>query len=626
MTGPVVEGGLSESAPAHTPTFGDIVGLWRVRRLSWRGLPRSVLVPVVAVSGLVALTTLILVAFALNVAIPGGQLTVPSFVGNAPQVVDTLFVAFMWLALAVVSAAALSLAGREDAPQSRVIAIAVALVMFTFLADLVNVGDTLNRYDTVGLVQGSLAIWRIYQGAGWIGVVASVAILLMPRRGFRASPLVPVLLGAGPYLLGLFAFFAAGAVTYQLPGSPEPLSAQALAARPFVDNGEILTYGIVLVVFWKAATWARAGSVLIGLRASALAQRWQWLLGIVLAGKLVFLAVGYLTAGSCTSGPFAASRCDEPVAWLIAAGFALAATVWLMGARRWPITAQRLTIVAATVVIGFAAVSLVLVLSRPVTALAALLEIGGRVNVGSFPECMGAVSGMTPLVSCAFQAVDGLVAWPVFLTTAGALVIGAVIVARRSPDALPVGLPLLVFGLWATPRALGAFQIEILGMPEETVPNLGFELVTFDTVLTLFIGVAVFALWQRRAVSRAAPSLALVLVVSLLMAHGSTLIPADLASTLFVLMLPLPILYVLLVDSGGLNRSDLARPTEVLRFMVISGSLLLLATAALAFHTTGPGGSIYDVFAELLFLAPFAMITVAALITEMRAPATEVAV
>jgi hypothetical protein len=451
-----------------------------------------------------------------------------------------------------------------------------------------------------------------------MGIVAALAILFVPRRSL-GSPVLPLLLGAGPYLLGLAAFFAASAVTYRLPGGAELLSSQALAARPFVDNGAILTYGIVLIVFWKAATWARAGATLIGLRASALTERWRWLFWAILAAKGAFLAIGYFFAGPCTSsGPFVASRCDEPAAWLIAAGFALAATVWLIRAKRWPITDSRLTQVAAVVVIGFAIVSLALVLSRPVSAFVSLVEIGGRVAVGPFPDCLSAPGGLTPLVACSLQGLHGLVGLAPTATASIALVAGVVLVARRSPAALPVGLPLVLFGLWAAPRALGAFQISILGIPDDQVPALGFELVTFDTLLTAFIGIAAIVLWKRVLEGGLAMSLTLALVVSLLMAHGSTFIPSDLAPTLFVLMLPVPILYVLLVDSGGLSASYSGRPTAVLRFMVISGSLLLLASAAISLGTTDPGDSIYEEFASLLFLAPFAMITVAALITELN--------
>jgi hypothetical protein len=56
--------------------------------------------------------------------------------------------------------------------------------------------------------------------------------------------------------------------------------------------------------------------------------------------------------------------------------------------------------------------------------------------------------------------------------------------------------------------------------------------------------------------------------------------------------------------------------------MVISGSLLLFATAALSLGTIDPTDTLYEDFAALLFLAPFAMITVAALITSLnRLPA-----
>jgi hypothetical protein len=130
--------------------------------------------------------------------------------------------------------------------------------------------------------------------------------------------------------------------------------------------------------------------------------------------------------------------------------------------------------------------------------------------------------------------------------------------------------------------------------------------------------VAAVILWRRVTQGRLAINLTLALVVSLLMAHGSTFIPGDLAPTLFVLLLPLPLAYVLLVDSGGLNASGSDRPTAVLRFMVISGSLLLFATAALSLRTIDPTDPLYEDFAALLFLAPFAMITVAALITNLN--------
>ncbi len=615
-----------DAVTQRTPSVGDIVALWRARRLNLRDLPSSVAVPVAAVLVLVVATALLLVSFASDVPLPGGYLEVPSFTGGAPEVTPWLLVAFLWVALAVLSAAALELAARDDAKRPRLILVAVGLVMFTFLGDLINAGDTLLRYDTFSLVNGSLAIWRVFAAAGWAGLAAAVVISAMPLRLLRSNRALPAALGAAPYVLGLIAFVAAGSVGYRLPGSDGVLRVDALAARPFIDNGQILSYGLVLVVFWQAATWATAGPRLIGMRFSDLTRRWQWVFWFLVVIKLATLATGYLAADGChAEGAFAASLCDGPAGWLIAAAIAAVIVAWVLWPRRWPITAERLPLVAAAIVFGFAVVDIGLLVLRPAATLAGLIQIGGSVDHGPFPDCLGPAlaGGPTAMVGCATIALEPLIQYGPFATVALAVVGGILLLTRRRGVAAALGLPLIVFGIWASPRALETFLLTVLKVPDADVPHLGMQLVTFDTVLTILLAVAAVAALARHQRRELPPSLTLVLVVSTLMAHGSTLIPSSWTAALFVIMLPVPLLYVLSIDAGALNDRGPGRPTAVLRFMVVGGALLILATAAVALNTITPGDDVFQQLATLLFLVPFAVIVVGSLITEMTSRSSE---
>lgn len=572
------------------------------------------------IAGLVVLTTALLVASAFGVPLPGGTLVVPSVLGSPPDQAQIAIVIFLWLAMAALSASALALAARPDVSRPRLITLLVGLITFTFVADQVSVGDVLHRYESFGIVNGSIAVWRVFHAAGWIGAAAALIMMLMPVAVLRSHVLVPLVLGAAPYLLGLAAFLVAGDTTYQLPSDPTVGTAQGLAARPFLDNGQILSFAIVVLVFWQAATWARAATRDIGLRVSSVVRRWPLVLLLLLLAKFGFLAVGYALANDCASSAsdvWTISRCDHPITFLIAALFVTGISLWLLKPERLPLSDRRLPLVAAGIVTGFALVLIGLLLLRPAATLVGLVQVGGTTATTPFPACLQTAfdGGPGSLVFCATSALEPLIDLAPLATVVAAALLGMVIAIRRGLRS--VALLLLVFAIWAAPRALDVL-FDRVGVGT-VVPNLGMELATFDAALTIAIAILALASLKSRGRSADPAALSLALVVSTLIAHGGTLVPGDWQRPLFFLLLAAPLIYTFVFDARGLNVAGPDRPTRVLAGLVGAAALLTLATAGVVLGTRSPTDYLYERYAGLLFLVPFAVIVVGARITDIRA-------
>jgi hypothetical protein len=180
---------------------------------------------------------------------------------------------------------------------------------------------------------------------------------------------------------------------------------------------------------------------------------------------------------------------------------------------------------------------------------------------------------------------------------------------------------LIALAVWALPRVLNLVP-HLLGMPAPSGTDAPgtVELVTLDTAVTVMV--ATLAAWHWRTGRGAdAGALTLVLVVSTLLAHASTLVPAGLSSTFFYVALIFPVVYDLAFDSEPLNESAPERPYRVVRTLSVRAALLLLLAVGIVLGQVDPFRASEGEVAYLLFAPPFTAWLVAAGLTARQAAA-----
>ncbi|MEO7118201.1 MAG: hypothetical protein ABIZ34_04435 [Candidatus Limnocylindrales bacterium] len=602
----------------------------RQSRLRLTGLPTSLRVAAIALLALAAVTLVVLVFLALGWPLPGGTDSAANFSGRPPIIVSRLALVLILGSLAVLAPAATLLAVRPGIRWRRVMLLLIGAVGLSFTQPLLAASDDLHQFELLGTSTDGIAAWRIFGAAAWFGIAACVLIVFAPRRLLSEYPVLATGIAALPYVGALAAFLLAGGVTYHFAGTvldgvvgiPPDASAWGLVAGQMRDTAELLTASIGALVLWQAIGWARAGRREFGVRVAMLTRATPVILFVLLGAKLVGLAAGYALAPGCeASGPFRDSRCDGESSWLLAIGFAAVVATWLAWPRRLRMTDRGVVPAAVLVVAGFSAATIINVAFMPLQAIASTVQIWPAseiVGQSPFPDCLAPAltGGPAPLVFCLHRSLDSTTLLQAIMlgTVAVAVVVGAYLLRR--PRQRPIGAALLVFGAWAVPRALDALVSEF-HPGEQTGHSIGIAPATFDTVLTLAL-LLLAVLWWRGAQRRADPaSLALVLVVSTLMTHAGTIIPAAAELPIFYVALALPLAYAMLFDSEGINRAGPERPTRVLGFLALGIGLLCLSVAGLASGYVDTAPTDTQRLAGLIFLPPFAAVFVAATIDRM---------
>ncbi len=584
-------------------------------RLQFGSLAPAARWPALVALGLVILASLAILAAALAMPFPGGILLLPgTLVGErAPVPVPNLGVAGFLLGLAPASMALVASALVVPRRSTRIVILAVAGVNLSMGASALA---QLPLASAVAEVD-PLAPWVISIGCGGAIVAALLLVLggLVPPPDGLARPAsrlvtalaaVPGLLLAATYLVGL-----AGSVAIPTPrpvgmeAFPDVLhvGAAAVAAPLYGALARILPLVLAPIVLWEAATWARASRAELAAPIVRRVDRAPWLLIALVTAKIGWLALGYLgrlpeSLGGA-AGAWSGSAGRGIVAWLIAAIFAAGAAIWLAYRASPRIDERGIRPGMRFVVGGFTAGSV----------------IGGACVVAAGILLLLPVEGpFTAAIRLGGLAGDLI--QPLQVATVPAALVAGLVLLRRGHVA--TGGFLAVAGAWLAPRALFVVVAIATGIvPSDAANPLGVDLVTLDALLTVVVAALAAALVAGRRTGADAGSLALVLAVSTLMAHGGTLVPPAVASVLVLAAVLFPSFRELIFGSRELNEPSPVRPARVLGSLGRQGAALLLVagTRTIVGGTDETG---VQALGQLLFGPPYAALLVAAVVTMRR--------
>lgn len=583
-------------------------------RLRLDGLSRSARWPALAALALVVLASLAILSAALGVPLPGGVLLLPgTLVGAAaPVPVSNLAVAGFLLGLAPASVALVASALVVPRRSTRVVVLAVSGVNLSLAAS----GLAQLPLASVVVEVDPLAPWVL--GAGCGTAVAASLLLglggLVPPRTMAARPrgrlvtvlaAVPGLALAATYLAGL-----AGGATIPTPrpagleAFPDVLqvAAAAVAAPLYGALARILPLLLAPVVLWEAATWARASRAELAAPVVRRVDRAPWLLVALVTAKVGWLVLGYLGWLPASLGgaapAWAVSSGRGAVAWLVAAAFAAGAAAWLASRRSPRVQARAIEPGVRFVVGGFTAGSVVGGACVVLAGILLLLPVTGPFD---------ATIRLGGLAADLIQ--------PLQVATVPAALLAGLVLLRRGHAT--TGGFLALAGAWMTPRALFVIASSTGIVPADAANPLGVDLVTLDTLITVAVAVLAMVAASGRLAGADAGSLALVLAVSTLLAHGGTLVPPGLAPVLVLVAVLFPPFRELLFGSADLNEPSRVRPARVLGSLGRqAAALLVVAGTRTIVGGTGEAGM--EPLGQLLFGPPYAAMLVAAVVTTRR--------
>lgn len=613
-----VQGDPPVSAKAPDPA--DVPGVLSLRsaiaagRLRLTGLEPAVHRTALFALGLVLLASLAIIGAALAIPMPGGVLLLPGrLVGEpVPVPVPNLAIVGFLVGLAPASVALVASALAVPRRSTRAVILAVASV------NLSIGGSTLAQLPLATAVSDvdPLAPWIIAAGGG-AAVAASLLLVLAglvpPRdglartasRGVTALAAVPGVLLAVTYLVGL-----AGSATMPTPrpagleAFPDVLhiGAAAVAAPLYGMLARILPLVLAPIVLWEAATWARASRAELAAPVVRRVDRAPWLLVALVTAKVGWIGLGYLgrlpeSLGGAAEA-WAASAGRGPVAWLIAALFAGAAAAWLVKRASPKIDERGIRPGMRFVIGGFTAASV----------------LGGALVIAAGILLLLPVTGPFEL-AIRLGGIAADLIQPLQIATVPVALVAGIVLLRRGRVA--TGGFLALAGVWMAPRALFVIAATTGLVPGDAANPLSVDLVTLDTLLTVVVAALAIALARGRRTGADAGSLALVLVVSTLMAHGGTLVPPAIASILVLAAILFPPFRELAFGSRELNEPSHVRPARVLGSLGRQGAALLLVAGTRTI-VGGVGQTGFEALGHVLFGPPYAALLVAAVVTMRR--------
>lgn len=355
-----------------------------------------------------------------------------------------------------------------------------------------------------------------------------------------------------------------------IPGIHIPLVIIISYINPFV-------WLVGVVFFWQALTEVKIFSRDIGLRVANLTDRLPFLLATLFVIKTVWLAVGYWSAIRGTAGePWTTSSQDGPLAWLLAALFAIT-TGWWLTHNRMLLDVKAYTKATLFITAGFLLLFIAsFLLFIPATIIYSL-------SFESLGYSLGTISA----------TLSGLgLSWTIFFT---ALLLPLGIVFLRWQKFRYLAPLFLLTGIWAIPPILQAL------IPGS---NLSFEYLTFDTMMTISLFVLSILVWRKKQPKDILWIIALVLVVSTLTALAESLIPEKYARLGFAFLLVLPILYQLLFDSAELNMAGATQGHRVIRTLGFQAMLMVVVAVAFVLGLISPDQPGFEQIANKIFLPP----------------------
>ncbi|HYO43996.1 MAG TPA: hypothetical protein VES19_12425 [Candidatus Limnocylindrales bacterium] len=584
-------------------------------RLTLGGLATTVRVSAVVALGLVLVACLAILAAALSVPLPGGIHLVPgTLVGeDAPVSVSNLAVAGFLVGLAPASAVLVASALVIPRRSSRAVVLAVAGVTLSIGAPVLAqlpLAWAIAAADPRGP-------WLVAAGGG--GAVAASLLLalggvLLPGDGLtRPASRLVVLLAAAPGVL-LAATYLLGLLGSASMPSPRPsgmetfpdvvhIAATAVAGPLYGALARLLPLVLAPIVLWEAATWARASRAELAAPIVRRVDGLPWLLVGLVVAKLGWLALGYAGQLPASIGgeaeAWGVSAAKGPLAWLIAGAFATGAAVWLMHRSSPAIVERDVRPGMWFVVGGFSAGSVVGGACVVLAGILLLLPVEGpflaTIRLGSL-------------------AAD-LIA-PVQVATVPAALLAGLVLLRRG-HASPGGF-LAIAGAWMAPRALFVVAEATGLVPPGAANPLGVDLATLDTLITVAVAALAAVLVAGHRTGADAGTLALVLAVSTLMAHGATLVPTAVVPVLVLAAVLFPPFRELVFGSHELNKPSPVRPARVLGSLGRLGAVLLVVAGTRTIVGNPEQGGAMGQLGQLLFGPPYAALLVAAVITVRR--------
>ncbi|MBA3236211.1 MAG: hypothetical protein H0T59_09515 [Chloroflexi bacterium] len=609
---------------------------FRLGRLRVRDLPagpRRASIASLLVLGAIAV---VVVLHSIGIGVPGPSFEIPGrfLAGGATGSVAlvALLLAGVGIAVACVD---LVLANRwRERRLSRLVLVAIGVLGVAMSSVLVGAAGDLARVEsmvgeTQPVPQPPASLMIALGGAA--GLIASVIAIALPIQ--RRRPINPWILAAAaasPFAITALLLVGVGYETFDLGpsaaevGLPQILTAAAYVAPSLTLVANIVGFWLVPLVLWQVVTWARASRRELGTAVTARLGGRPWLLVAAVTLKLGWLALGIagrlpLSIGG-GSPVWQATAADGLVAWLIAVAFAALAGWWLVSVRRIPISERGFAPAALMVIVGFSMITVLMSLALTALPIAGLLP-GTPVSEPLATACAStwASASIGNTARCLLvSATDHQFELTILVQLA--TLIAALVVAAwlwRRPGHRSMIVFLLAVVAWIAPRVpdvVGA----LLGLPQG--PSFAPELATLDAALTILIALLAAAWYTGRQQGATPAALLLVLVVSTLLVHAGTLVPAVLVATFFFLALLFPIAYELLFDSETLNEAKPDRPGRVLESLGVRVGTLSLVALGIVVGTVAPSDDNWGELGRVLFAVPFSALLVAATLSHRAEP------
>ncbi len=537
---------------------------WRGRRLELSTLPpatRALTLAAFAACGLAGFT---IVAMGAGWTLPGGADPFTGPEGEAAVSRLLIGITYLGLALGAAVLTAGSLTPGWKGP--RLTRAAVGFVAGAIAAGCA--GLTGEAADAFG---GSLVPARVL---AWAALALALALPASPSRLLAPRPRAAGALAASPFLLlGLGYAISAGG-----PGlvAGEETGERALVSASLVLAVTDLGLVLGLLLLWGAFASTRQARD-YGEAGAALGRAVPWLLGILLAGKLVWLGFGYAErlpgALRGSADAWQESIDNGPFGWALALELALLAGVALARGRLRGPDPDRLGGAVAATSLGFAAPFLAFGL------LLLLVEYALVLPTASVGRWLADAAGWFVEPRVASAAVVG--------TVVGAAVAGGLLLRLRARGGAAVFL--LVLAAWGLPRAITTAWRLVAGIESEP-PFHSVSLVTLDAVVTAALAVLAL-LWRAGRQRTVGPgALVVALAISTLVAHPGVFLPSGWKTgMLFYLALVYPPVWQFAFDAASLNERTADRPARVLRAAGMSALLLVIAAVNVAVEISAPG-------------------------------------
>jgi hypothetical protein len=558
----------------------------------------------IAASATTGLLSLIVLALGLSIGIPGGDVDVIG-VGGVPHV--AVFAIYLGLGAAAAAFALASVSpGWSHGQATR---LGIAAIGFAISAATLGASDHISESNQL-IVGTEIVPGRLLTAidvCGWVGLAAAAftALPIESAPKLRRPQASVAIAAALPFLLGAVAYVVIVAADVQLPdaaraaGIAEPI---AWAGTPVFQILSGVSFLVGVLLLWQTVAGARTARDL-GVGAARTIDRLPSLLAAFVVAKLVWLALGYLDLLPAALGgdnvALDTSRGDDLLSWIIAAALALVAGSWLRSRCELPLVSGRLDRATVFVIGGFLLATILSAITFIVYA--GLAQV---VNPQSWlPSAFANVTGWI---------IDRQMIVTV-LTVLASGAAGALSWRRHGPSAASVFL--VGFFILGVPRAI---DITLSwGTPEGGSPGR-MDLATLDTMITLVVAALLFVTPRdKRLVTDA--GLALVIVVSTLIAYGGTIISGIWQDGAFYLALILPGAYGLLLGAREINRAGDRRVARALATAGGAAGLLAIVVVQLYLGFAGPGHMTEADLGRLLIAPPMAAALVAVGCSALRA-------